>query len=120
MSVRIGKPAAFTPARMRKPSRRPGPREAPALGRLALSKDALKTNGPTTPPIARAMRWTCSSLSITHGPAIRTSGLPGAKSLKSIGTAEERLLLLGEAAHVLLVSRADEGLEQRVRFHRLG
>src|SRR4051812_29134455 len=67
----------------------------------------------------RAMRWTCSSLSITQGPAIRTSGRPLPKSLNSIGTGKERLLLEGEAAHVLVVGGADEGLEERMRLHRL-
>ena len=41
--------------------------------RLALSKEALKTNRPTISPISRARKWTCSSLSITHGPAIKQS-----------------------------------------------
>src|SRR5208282_2544718 len=43
--------------------------------RFALSYDALKINGKfserTTPLMISAMRSACSSLSITHGPAIR-------------------------------------------------
>src|SRR5689334_15812882 len=57
---------------------------------------------------------------MTQGPAIRTSGLPGPKAAKSIGTGEQRLLLRGEAFHTLLVRGADECLEERVRLHRLG
>ena len=57
----------------------------PAIGRqrcvrLALSKDALKTNGPGDLANAAApCGCTCSSLSMTHGPAIRASGAPFAK-----------------------------------------
>src|ERR1039458_9084619 len=123
MSVRIGKPSAFTPARMRSPSFSPGPRYAPTLVRLALSKLALKTNSPTAARMPRAMRCTCSSLSITHGPAISTRRLP--KSGNSIGTGElgtgEQWLLNGRQAPVaLLFRRADKALEQRVRLHGLG
>src|ERR1039458_814155 len=127
MSVRIGKPsafgpAAFNPARMRSPSFNPGPRYAPTLVRLALSKLALNTNSPTAARMPRAMRSTCSSLSITHGPAISTRRLP--KSANSIGTGElgsgEQRLLNGRLAPVaLLFRRADEALEQRVRLHGL-
>ena len=85
MSVRIGKPSAFTPARIRSPSRKPGPRYAPALVRFALSKLALKTNSPTASRMPRAMRWTCSSLSITHGPAISTSALAEIRELNRHG-----------------------------------
>src|ERR1035441_8289784 len=126
-SVRIGKPsdfgpAAFNPARMRSPSFNPGPRYAPTLVRLALSKLALNTNSPTAARMPRAMRCTCSSLSMTHGPAISTRRLP--KSANSIGTGElgmgEQRLLNGRLAPVaLLFCRADEALEQRVRLHGL-
>src|ERR1035437_10017875 len=122
MSVRIGKPSAFNPARMRNPSFSPGPRYAPTLVRLALSKLALKTNSPTAWRMPRAMRCTCSSLSTTHGPAISTRRWP--KSANSIGTGElgtEQRLLKGRLAPVaLLFRRADEALEQRVRLHGLG
>src|ERR1035437_9414437 len=128
MSVRIGKPSAFgpsafNPARMRSPSFKPGPRYAPTDVRLALSKLALKTNSPTAARMPRAMRCTCSSLSITHGPAISTRRLP--KSANSIGTGElvtgEQWLLDGRLAPVALLFRgADEALEQRVRLHGLG
>src|SRR4051812_24670002 len=112
----MGKPSALTPARIRSPSRRPGPRYASTLVRLALSKEALKTNSPTAWRMPRAMRWTCSSLSMTQGPAISTSGRPEPNASYSIGTGEERLLLLGEPEHVLGVGGADERLEQRMRL----
>src|ERR1035441_9155369 len=115
MSVRIGKPsdfgpAAFNPARMRSPSFNPGPRYAPTLVRLALSKLALKTNSPTAARMPRAMRGTCSSLSMTPGPAISTRRLP--KSANSIGTGElgmgEQGLLNGRLAPVALLFRSEE------------
>src|ERR1039457_5735876 len=133
VSVRIGKPsafgpAAFNPARIRSPSFNPGPRYAPTLVRLALSKLALKTNSPTAERMPRAMRCTCSSLSITHGPAISSRRLP--KSANSVGTGEpgtgelgtgEQCLLSGRQAPVaLLFRRADKALEQRVRLHGFG
>src|ERR1035438_9931408 len=111
---------------MRSPSFNPGPRYAPTDVRLALSKLALNTKSPTNSPTAsrmpRAMRCTCSSLSITHGPAISTRRLP--KSANSIGTGElgtgEQRLLNGRLAPVaLLFRRTDEALEQRVRLHGL-
>src|ERR1035437_7876162 len=114
----MGKPSAFNPARMRSPSFRPGPRYAPTLVRLALSKLALKTNSPTARRMPRAMRCTCSSLSITHGPAISTRRLP--KSANSIGMGEQWLLNGRLASIALLFRRADAALEQRVRFHGLG
>src|ERR1035437_2831227 len=107
---------------MRSPSFRPGPRYAPTDVRLALSKIALKTNSPTASRMPRAMRCTCSSLSITHGPAISTRRLP--KSANSIGTGElagEQRLLNGRLTPIALLFRgADEALEQRVRLHGLG
>src|SRR5260370_36568428 len=115
-------PLAFTPARIRRPSRSPGPRYPAALVRFALSKEALKTKLPTARPIDSAMKWTCSSLAMTQGPAIRTSG-PRRKSANSIGTG---ILLLaelrqgGEALAAIFVSRADERAKQRMRFQRLG
>ena len=46
MSVVTGRPVdCFTRARMARPSRRPGPRYASTLVRLALSNEALKTSG---------------------------------------------------------------------------
>src|ERR1035441_3536637 len=100
---------------MRSPSFNPGPRYAPTLVRLALSKLALKTNSPTASRMPRAMRCTCSSLSITHGPAISTRRLP--KSAYSIGTGEERLLNGLLAAIALLLRGADKALEQRSEEH---
>src|SRR5271165_7095725 len=82
-----------------------------------------------------AMRCTCSWLSMTHGPAIRTSGRRPPKALNSIGTRVLRLLGFGifaglgvfvglgvlnqrrQALAAVIVGRADECLEQRVRLH---
>src|ERR1017187_9088185 len=116
----MGKPSALTPARMRRPSRNPGPRYAEPLVRLALSNEALNMNSPTASRMPRAMRWTCSSLSITHGPAMSTSGLPSPNALYSIGTGEQRLLLRRQPPHPLLVGGPDERRKQRMRMHRLG
>ena len=53
----------------------PGPRKLRMEVRFALSYEALKMNGKfserVTPLMISAMRSACSSLSITHGPAIR-------------------------------------------------
>src|SRR5471030_3104595 len=76
----------------------------------------------------RAIRWTCSSLSITHGPAISTSGLPWPMELNSTGTRVLRLRpqfgvhpQIGCQAFLTeFLGRADEGFEQRVRLHGLG
>src|SRR5262245_19774137 len=121
MSVRIGCPSAFTPARIRKPSRNPGPRNASTLVRFALSKLALKMNFPTASLMPRAIRCTCSSLSITQGPATSTSGLPAPKAAKSksLVAGQQRLLFGRQALHVIFIRRADERFEQRVRLHRL-
>src|SRR5438067_12559647 len=84
-------------------------------------------NSPTASRIPRAMRWTCSSLSITHGPAISTKGRPPPNALNSTGT---RVLGLRpqfvrgvgrRRDHTHLpkcLGRADKGFEQRVRLHR--
>src|ERR1017187_9092914 len=120
MSVRIGNPSALTPARMRNPSFSPGPRYVPPLDRLALSNEALKMNSPTASRMPRAMRWAGSSLSVTHGPAISTSGVPAPNALYSIGTAEQRLLLRLQPPHPVLVGGPDERREQRMRMHRFG
>src|ERR1017187_8378397 len=123
MSVRMGKPSAFTPWRMRSPSRNPGPRYASPLVRLALSNDALKTNSPTASRMPRAIRCTCSSLSMTHGPAMSTRPRPNA--LYSIATGVNRLRPrlfpgLRQPAPPVLVGGPDERLEQGMRLHRLG
>src|SRR5258708_7569630 len=95
------------------------------LVRLALSNDALNTKSPTASRIPRAIRCTCSSLSITHGPAMRTSGLPFEKALNSIGTrvlglpAAVLLEQLGLNAPPVFESRADESLEKRMRLQGL-
>ena len=77
--------------------------------------DALKTNAPTASRMPRAMRCTCSSLSITHGPAISTSGrLAEIRKLNRHGRTrtlrEQRLLNRRLAPVAMLVRRADEAL----------
>src|SRR5690348_11760902 len=72
----------------------------------------------------RAMRWTCSSVSMTQGPAIQTRR-PAEKALYLIGTRVLRLRfargeICGDTALAVLVRRADEGLEQGMRLHGLG
>src|ERR1039458_3190953 len=107
---------------MRRPSFSPGPRYVPPEVRLALSKDALKTNSPTASRMPRARRCTCSSLSMTHGPAINTKSRPNA--LYSIATGVNRLLPrlfpgLRQPAPPVLIGGPNERLEQGMRLHRL-
>src|SRR5216684_5388006 len=80
MSVRIGSfRSDLIFPRILKPSFRPGPRNDLTEDRLALSYEALKMYG--TPASAAilatfsAIVRACTSLSITHGPAIRNRGL---------------------------------------------
>src|SRR6267154_6442870 len=67
-------------ARIRRPSSRPGPRNDRPDVRFALSYDALKMNGIRRRAVISARRpasmaaW--PSLSMTHGPAMSTSGRP--------------------------------------------
>src|SRR5208283_1979400 len=87
--------------------------------------EALKTKSPPNASrMPRAMRHTCSSLSITQGPAINTSGQPGPNAPNSIamGVRGFRAILAPGAQPPLpeFVSRADKRLEQRMRLHRLG
>src|SRR4051794_22470816 len=81
MSVRIGTRCCdLIDARIRSPSRSPGPRYDAIDVRLALSYDALNTNGTparvviSTSRAARAVAW--ASLSTTQGPAMSTNGRP--------------------------------------------
>src|SRR6185295_10058366 len=81
MSVSTGRPVScFTLSSTRRPGTRPGPRYDSTDVRFALSNDALKISG--TPDAAvmrassRAMSSACDSLSMTQGPAMRTSGAP--------------------------------------------
>src|ERR1035438_4986029 len=75
----------------------------------------------------RAMRWTCSSLSMTHGPAISTSGRPCPNRSNSIATRvgylrpglRMRLRQRRQPAPPVLIRRGDKRLEQRVRLHGL-
>ena len=78
MSESIGSPVScLTRSSMRSPSRRPGPRKEDTDERLALSKLALNARG--SPALLAssfsefARPRVCSSLSMTHGPAM-TSG----------------------------------------------
>src|ERR1035437_5324234 len=71
----------------------------------------------------RAMRCTCSSLSMTHGPAISTRAWPNA--LYSIATGVNRLRSrlfpgLRQATPPVLIGGADKRLEEGMRLHRLG
>src|ERR1039457_6287699 len=111
---------------MRRPSFRPGPRYVPPEVRLALSKEALKTNSPTASRIPRATRCTCSSLSMTQGPAINTRGALCAPphALYSIATGVDRLRPrcfpgLRQPAPPVLIGGPNERLEQGMRLHRL-
>ena len=58
----------------------PAPRKAEPLVRLALSNEALKTSCTGKSAVSscrrRAIESVSSSLSITHGPAINSSGRP--------------------------------------------
>ena len=81
MSVRIGTPnRALMPASTRSPSSRPGPRNERPDVRLALSYDALKMKGTRARRAISARlparSTACCSLSMTHGPAMSTNGLP--------------------------------------------
>src|SRR5215813_9188230 len=97
MSVRIGMPSfALIDASTRSPSARPGPRNDRPDVRLALSNDALKTNGTFTrraiSEIAAAIACACASLSMTHGPAINVNGLsPFPSRMSPIWTAFMRV-----------------------------
>src|SRR3954471_9976047 len=129
MSVMIGTSQVdFTDARTRKPSVSPGPRNDRPDVRFALSNDALKMNGTPTRRListsARAVSRERASLSMTHGPAIRTNGLPP-PIVKSRSCTTGRLGhgLRGRPLHaggLVLVARFDERGEQRVRARRLG
>src|SRR4051794_34453078 len=73
---------------------------------------------------ASARPTACASLSITHGPAIRSSGVPPptVRPANWIGvtplTYHGRGVLL-RRGHLVLVARADEAGEQRMRLERL-
>ena len=82
MSVSTGTPVSCLHLRRARAGRRPGRARGTTSTdvRFALSNDALKISG--TPqrrrcaPSARAMSSACDSLSMTQGPAMRTSGAP--------------------------------------------
>src|SRR5258705_538863 len=86
-SVRTGRPVScFTLASTRSPCVRPGPRKLLPLVRFALSKEHLKTAGNpcrcATSATFRAAARVCASPSITHGPAMSSSGCPGPTSAR--------------------------------------
>ncbi len=64
-----------------RPCSMPGPRKELRDERLALSKEALNTNGMPSEPVISlswpATSWVSCGLSTTQGPAIRKNGLPG-------------------------------------------
>src|SRR5215475_9495846 len=101
------------------------------LERLALSKDALKTNGAPSFKSSQARKRMCSSLSMTHGPATSASGAPPPISSADVmrtGAFQEggrrktirRPASLVRPAQAVSQRGADEGAEQGVRFERLG
>src|SRR5438876_46392 len=109
---------------MRSPSARPGPRYAETLVRLALSKEALNTNGPAISAMASAMRRTCSSLSITQGPAISASGLAPPKRIDGVTSICTGILDVpqqrpGQTPLAIFICGRYERPEQRMRLERL-
>src|SRR5262252_9083512 len=100
------------------------------LERLALSNDALKTKGAPSFESSQARNWTCSSLSMTHGPAMRESGAPfpissppsgsdvmrtgrfeNRSRRKAIGCATVLFVYFAPPALPILERGADEGAE---------
>src|SRR5579863_874910 len=133
MSVRTAIPRSRTLFRIRRPSFNPGPRYDETLERLALSKEALKMNGTPSFAISLARKWTCSSLSMTQGPAISARGASPPTPIEptlsgDTGASGPRKILpftLCGLSGVVFFSavferRANEGPEQRMRFQRLG
>src|SRR6202790_3285710 len=82
-------------------------------------------NGPAIAPIAAAMRRTCSSLSITQGPAISANGCPPPKRMDGLTSiATDKLDIPQQrprhTALALLVSGPNKRSKQRMRLERLG
>src|SRR5262245_21992402 len=134
MSVRIGTRCVdFTAASVRSPSSSPGPRNDRIDVRFALSYDALKTNGTRARRAMSARRpassIACEWLSMTHGPAMSTNGLPPpiVRSPSSSGftrpiVSSDRLgsrARLRRRARLVQIGRFDEGREERMRARRL-
>src|SRR5690606_8078813 len=131
-SVSTGTPIwRFTSPSTRRPSSRPGPRNALPEVRLALSKLDLKMKWiPSAPVISFSWPATSScscSLSTTHGPAIRKNGWsrPTSKPHSCISTpslpwwsASRRRFLQELAAGLALARGADEADEQRMAAAR--
>src|SRR5688572_365781 len=130
MSVRIGTAAASaTRASTRRPSASPGPRNECPDVRLALSYDALKTNGvPARRAMSRsasAVSTACASLSMTQGPAMSASGPPPRltppRSTREVSTGLPYHGGRGRLPQRELVAQGGlhESGEQRVRLERL-
>ena len=87
----VGGPVTFTAANAASPSSKPGPRKLRTDERLALSNEALKIIftpcRSATSRTVRATPKTCSADSMTHGPAMRTSGAPPPSVMWPICTA---------------------------------
>src|SRR6267378_926912 len=107
MSVKIVSfKSSFILPRIRNPSFNPGPRNAFTEERLALSNDALNTNGT---PASAAIFATRSAIiragpsdSITHGPAIRKSELPAPNGIGPIFISFDSLIALLTISHASL------------------
>src|SRR5579863_8792653 len=73
--------------------------------------------------MARAMRWTCSSLSMTQGPAIKPNGESAPKRMEPSSIASREFDIPQQGARhaplSILVSCRNERPEQRVRLERL-
>src|SRR5438874_4798236 len=141
MSVRIGtrsRVSAFTAARIRRPSSRPGPRNDRIDVRFALSYDALKTNGTPARRVISTSRparsRVCASLSITQGPAMSTNGIPPPTASRSptliavcrtgltppiVSTDRRRRGARLGLPRLVRVGAGDERGEERMRARRL-
>src|SRR5262245_58283507 len=95
---------SLTDARIRSPSLSPGPRKDRPDVRLALSYDALNTNGRLRRPAVRASSVAiivaCSSLSITQGPPTKTSGRPSPTGMSPI--VKDTQAIIGAAMPLIL------------------
>src|SRR5262245_55337781 len=107
---------------MRRPSRRPGPRNDPPEVRLALSYDALKMKGtPRRRAIAArrpARSVACASLSMTQGPAMSTSGCPPPMARPPIVTGFTDLII--RARDAAIGDRSRLALDRDARGSRCG
>ena len=92
---------------------------------MALSKEALKMNGERMARMAAASEWTCSSLSMTQGPAMSVNGAPvWAAASVAMGDLRGGGLAVGipilfQAQAAVFDGCADEGAKEGMRFERL-